>query len=286
MGTSINTSVMIREHKLLIDKQCPMCQVYGRAFVKTGLLDEDSICAYQETPLSSNIQVDFDRAKDEIALYDSKSGKTTYGLHTLVKIISHKYPFLNSMLNSNIIFKPLNLLYKFISSNRKVIAPSRPLAGDARVCEPSFSLANRIAYIVFVALVTAVIVNAYTSHLFPHFGWKSDIKTELMICFGQVLWQGMAISFIDNKNRMNYLGNMSTVSMIGGILLLPLLLVLSFSTPPLPVLLVLFFMVISVMFFEHIRRCKLLNISLWMTVSWVSFRTVALAILIFTKEFL
>jgi len=277
---------MIREHKLLIDKQCPMCQVYGRAFVKTGLLDEDSICAYQETPLSSDIQVDFDKARDEIALYDSNSGKTSYGLHTLVKIISQEHPFMNRMLNRNIIFKPLNVLYKFISSNRKVIAPSKPIDGDPRVCEPSYSLSNRIAYIIFVALVTAVIVNAYTFHLFPHFGWTSDIKTELMICFGQVLWQGIAISLIDIKNRMNYLGNMSTVSMIGGILLLPLLLILSFIAPPLPVLLFLFFMVIGIMFFEHIRRCKLLNISLWMTVSWVSFRTVALAILIYTKEFL
>ncbi len=277
---------MIREHKLIIDKQCPMCQLYGKAFVKTGLLDEDTICAYQETPLSSKMNIDFNRAKDEIALFDTRTGETTYGLETILKIVSQNSPLLHKILHTNIVFQPLNVLYKFISFNRKVIAPSNASVNDTMVCEPSFNIANRIAYIVFVALATAFIVNAYTTILFPYFGWTSDIKTELMICFGQVLWQGIAISLIGKKDRLNYLGNMSTVSMIGGLLLLPLLFVLSFFNPTLLVLLLLFFMVIGIMFFEHIRRCTLLDISLWMTVSWVLFRTTALLILIYTKEIL
>jgi uncharacterized membrane protein YoaK (UPF0700 family) len=77
---------------------------------------------------------------------------------------------------------------------------------------------------------------------------------------------------------------MSTVSMIGALLLLPILLILSLINTSVYLLLILFFCVVGVMFLEHIRRCKLLDISLWMTVSWIAFRTAALGLLILVKE--
>ncbi len=277
---------MIRQNKLLIDRHCPMCQIYGKGFIKAGMLDQNSICAYQDVPVETQMKIDFNRAQDEIAMHDTVSGETIYGLQSILKIVSHNRPILNLMVHSEFIFKPLNVLYKFISYNRKVIAPSAPAQGAARLCEPSFNIPFRWAYIVFVALATAFIVNAFTAHLFPHFGWTHSIRTELIICFGQVAWQGIAATLLLKDNRLTYLGNMSTVSMIGGLLLLPILFGLSFFNAPIFILLPLFFGVVGLMFLEHIRRCKLLGISLWMTVSWVTFRTVTLGILILVKEFI
>lgn len=275
---------MIKENKLLIDKHCPMCQIYGQAFIKTGLLDQDSICAYQDVPMESQMKIDFERAQDEIAMHDTRTGTTTYGLASILKIITQSSPVLNKILHHALVYKVLNVLYKFISYNRKVIAPAAPPQGTARLCEPSFNIPFRWAYILFVAIVTALIVNTFTANLFPHFGWTHSIKTELLICIGQVAWQGTVAYFLLEENRLTYLGNMSTVSMIGAILLLPILFILSMVKAPLLVLLGMFFTVIGIMFLEHIRRCKLLRISLWMTVSWVTFRTVALGILILIKE--
>ncbi len=271
---------MIKENKLLIDKNCPMCRVYGNGFVKAGLIDEDTICAYQDVPPETQMNIDFDRAQNEIAMHDKATGETTYGLTAIIKIISQDRPTLKSILSHKFVFKPLSVLYKFISYNRKVIAPSAPAAEAARLCEPSFNIPFRWAYIIFVALVTAVVVNAFTALLFPHFGWTHSIQNELLICFGQVAWQGTATLLLLKKNRLTYLGNMSTVSMMGAILLLPILFVLSFLNPSVYVLLLLFFCVVGLMFLEHIRRCTLLGISLWMTVSWLAFRTAALGILI------
>ena len=275
---------MIKENKLLIDKNCPMCRVYGNGFVKAGLIDENTICAYQDVPHESQLNIDFERAQNEIAMHDTTTGETTYGLQSIIKIISHDRPVLKTLLCHKIVFNPLRVLYKFISYNRKVIAPSAPVEATARLCEPSFNVPFRWAYIVFVALLTAVVVNAFTAHLFPHFGWTHSIRNELLICFGQVAWQGTATMLLLKENRLTYLGNMSTVSMIGAILLLPILLLLSLINISVYALLFLFFCVVSVMFLEHIRRCKLLGISLWMTVSWITFRTVILGILILVQE--
>ena len=277
---------MIKENKLLIDRHCPMCQIYGKGFIKAGLLDENSICAYQDVPQESQMKIDFNRAQDEIAMHDTTTGETTYGLHSILKIVTQKSPLFQTVMYHDIVFKPLNALYKFISYNRKVIAPSAPTPDMTRLCEPTFNIPFRWSYIFFVAIATAFVVNAFTTHLFPHFGWTNSIQTELLICFGQVAWQGTAACLILKDNRLTYLGNMSTVSMIGALLLLPILFGLSLINAPLWVLLPLFFGVIGIMFLEHIRRCKLLGISLWMTVSWVTFRTVALGILILVKEVL
>ena len=275
---------MIKENKLLIDKNCPMCRVYGNGFVKAGLIDKNTICAYQDVPHESQLNIDFERAQNEIAMHDTTTGETTYGLQSIIKIISHESPVLKSLLRHKIVFNPLRVLYKFISYNRKVIAPFPPAEGSARLCEPSFNVPFRWAYIIFVALLTAVVVNAFTAHLFPHFGWTHSIQNELLICFGQVAWQGTATMLLLKENRLTYLGNMSTVSMIGAILLLPILLLLSLINISVYALLFLFFCVVSVMFLEHIRRCKLLGISLRMTVSWITFRTVILGILILVQE--
>jgi len=277
---------MIKQNKLLIDRECPMCQLYGNSFVKIGLIDEDSIFAYQDVPIETQMEIDFERAKDEIAMHDPTSGDTTYGLQSILKIITQKNPRWEKVLHSNLVFHPLNILYRFISFNRKVIAPSSLSASSSRLCEPSLNLSYRWAYIFFVAIVTGFIVNAFTAKLFPHLGWAHSIHTEIMICFGQVAWQGMATLILLKENRLNYLGNMSTVSMIGGMLLLPIVIGLSFIEVGLFVKMLLFFGVVSIMFFEHIRRCKLLDVTLWMTVSWVTFRVVSLSILILSKEIL
>jgi len=38
---------MITNHKLLVDRDCPMCRAYGKAFVKFKLVDEKTIHYYQ-----------------------------------------------------------------------------------------------------------------------------------------------------------------------------------------------------------------------------------------------
>jgi len=76
----------------------------------------------------------------------------------------------------------------------------------------------------FVALFTGWILNSYIFHINTAFNLAHSPWRELAVCIGQVLWQGAAIYFIFREKFWDYLGNMSTVSLIGGLLLLPVLL--------------------------------------------------------------
>lgn len=271
---------MLSNHKLLVDNECRMCHIYRKSFVKLGMAETECMIAYQSQEASSYSEIDQERARNEIALLDLNTGEATYGLASLVKILTQKSPKLKKVLEHPVIFRPLQVLYWVISYNRKVIAPAQ-INPNQRNCNPDFHLGYRWAYILFVTLATAFIVNNFTAQLFPHFGWPHNLSTELAICIGQVTWQGIAVHFISSKDRLTYLGNMSTVSMMGALILLPITILMTLVSLSVYLKLALFFSVIGFMFFEHIRRCHLLSISSWMTISWVAYRVAALSLLIF-----
>ncbi len=270
---------MLKNHKLLIDQDCHMCRLYSKPIVHLGMTDKNCILPYQSPEAGLLKNLDQDRARNEIALLDLSTGTATYGLASLIKILTHNHHRIQALLHHPLFFKPMTILYRFISYNRKVIAPAAPHS-DGRDCNPDFNLSYRWVYIIFVALATALIVNNFTAQLFPHFGWPHNLTTELVICFGQVAWQAIAAQLIIGKDRTHYLGNMSTVSMMGALLLLPITLAMTMVSLSVYVKLLLFFSVIGFMFFEHIRRCHLLGISSWMTITWVAYRITALSFLI------
>ena len=275
---------MLTNHKLLIDKNCPMCSIYSSAFTRVGWIDSNCTLPYQSMEASAIKEIDQHKARNEIAMIDLESKKVSYGVESLIAIVMQNYPRLRQFVALPIIYKPLTVLYKSISYNRKVIAPAK-LSSNERPCNPDFNLSYRWMYILFVATATAFIVNNFTAQLFPHFGWPHNLTTELAICFGQIMWQAIAAQLIIGQDKTNYLGHMSTVSMMGALLLLPITLLLTLVSFSVYVKLLLFFSVIGFMFFEHIRRCNLLGISSWMTVSWVVYRVCALTTLILLIHF-
>lgn len=272
----------MKNYKLLIDKDCPLCNVYGQCFLKLNLLPEDGLTPYQTIAINKTNSINMDRAKTEIALHDSSTGLTLYGLQSIITIATQKYPKAKTLLLNPILFQPLNILYKFISYNRKVLYPSPLSTSNLRNCEPAINLKYRWAYIIFVALFTAIVVNNFTFNLFTSLGWAHTFYTELLVCFGQVAWQGIAATILIKNKRLNYLGNMSTVSLIGAILLLPLLMIADYHDLSISILMAYFSCVIFTMFVEHIRRCQLLDITHWMTASWILFRFIALTTILLT----
>ncbi|HEY5749722.1 MAG TPA: hypothetical protein VIU12_26820 [Chryseolinea sp.] len=143
---------------------------------------------------------------------------------------------------------------------------------------PAFDVPYRIAYLVFTWLVTSVILNAYTQLLSPLVP-ASHLTRELCICGGQILFQSV-VAFLANKNKaLAYLGNMMTVSFIGVLLLLPGLM-FTHGTHSAEGHLVWFMIVVGIMFFEHIRRVKLLEMPWFMSLTWVLYRVIVLWIIL------
>lgn len=259
----------LQNYKLLIDADYPMCRLYGNTFEAKGLIEKGTCSPYQTIDLPIANLVDMNRAKNEIAFVNTLNSKVVYGLDAFKVILTNAYPVLKPFSN----LKPLDWIgrkvYRFISTNRKVIVPERT-SFDAEVnnCNPALNVKYRLIYILFIALFSSLVIYNYSGSINQMMGWESSIYRELMMCFGQIGWQSLFLHKILKNKRLDYLGNMMTVSLIGTILLLPMLF---FNTSPL-VHLGYFMMVVFVMLLEHLRRCKILEIGIIPTISWVSYR--------------
>jgi hypothetical protein len=246
------------------------------------MLDQYAITPYQLVDKSIACTIDMHRAQNEVAFHDTVTGKTIYGLDSMIEIFAQGKCWIKKTLQFPLIYLPLIQLYKFITYNRKVIAGNKKSPAGDRICEPDFNYFYRTLFILFAALFTGLVLNNYTSHITIYFGFKTPWFVEYIICFGQVVWQGGMIFLWSRENSWDYLGNMSAVSTLGGLLLLPLLLLnLLFDFSGM-VFLVYFMLVVSIMLLEHLRRCSNMDLGYLPTVSWLSFRTFVLGFILIT----
>lgn len=236
------------------------------------MLDTNGRIPFSPTELPQ--QVDVKRACDEIALVNCATHEVTYGIDSLFKILAHRFTFLNPLFKLSIFRAALSQLYAFISFNRKVIAPA---AQKESSCTPSFNLSYRIAYLIFSWVLTSLILTNFATHLpIP----ATSFGREFLICGGQLLFQG-GVVWITNCNRaFDYLGNMMTVSLIGGLMLLPIIAIHSLYAIPAFAFLVWFVVVVILMLFMHMHRVKLLHASGWLTLTWIGYRILVLGIIL------
>jgi len=267
----------LNNHKLLVDADCPMCRMYGKGFEKAGWVDKETYSPYQNFAVSADLSIDMNKARNEIALVDTEHKVVRYGIDALKHIITNRFPTLNPVLAWKPVDFFLRKLYKFISFNRKVIAPSAMKEG-VKACVPDLNVKYRLLYIVFVAILSSFVLYQYTQPINAVVGWQNHLGREFMICAGQILWQIVFLKRLLKEKLLDYLGNMMTVSMIGTLLLLPMLLIKEVWTF---YYLIYFIVVVSFMLWEHFRRSKILKIGYYPTISWVIFRIVALAIIVF-----
>ncbi|MGJ8683543.1 MAG: hypothetical protein ACSHWW_02895 [Nonlabens sp.] len=257
-----------------------MCNIYGKTFKKLNMVDQDTISPYQLIGEDLTCNIDMDRAQNEVALHDTITGTTIYGLDSMIAIFSQGKNWISKSLHFPLIYVPLKQLYKFITYNRKVIAGNSLSPVEDRICEPDFNYFYRTLFILFTAVFTGLVLNAYTSNITSYFGFETPWYVEYMICFGQVLWQGIMITLWSRKYSWDYLGNMSAVSTLGGILLLPVLLLQQFIDLHSFFYIGYFMLVVGIMLFEHIRRCGNMKLGWLPTISWLTFRNVVLGIII------
>jgi hypothetical protein len=273
----------IQNHKLLVDVDCPMCRLYANAFEAHGIIAPDTCSAYQTTNSELTSKIDMERAKNEIAFINTNTGTTIYGFDAIRFILLNWLPQLKVALNNSFVDFMGRKLYKFISMNRKVIAPSKIKIDHERHCIPNTNLTYRWIYIVIIALFSSVIINKYSVKLNEIIGQKSNLTRELIMCFGQIVWQYVFLKQLIKAKMIDYLGNMITVSMIGTLLLLPMLLLGGIFDLNGYCYIIYFMLVVGIMLIEHMRRCKILEIGYWPTISWLLYRMIFLSVLILLK---
>jgi len=263
----------LKNHTLIYDNECPMCNIYSKGFLKAGMLDENGREAFTELSFKNKNLIDFNRAKNEIALVDHTKNEVIYGLDSLLLIIGTSFPLLEKIARIKPLYWFFKKLYSFVSYNRKQIIPSK-IDYTAQSCVPDFNLKYRLAYIGFVVLSSSYVLSIFTSK--SGLDINPNFTREFAICLGQIFWQTLFLRVYLKEKLWDYLGNMMTVSLIGTLLLIPGLFLNLNSISSVTY----FGIVVFIMFLEHLRRCKILQLNLLPTISWMIFRMTVLGIII------
>lgn len=266
----------LKNYALIYDDQCPLCQVYTKALVVTGVFEKKGREAYQIMETQTCNLIDKERARNEIALVNKKTGEVTYGLDSLLKVAYYIFPFLKSVFRIKPIYWGFKILYATISYNRKIIMPSKRIND---VCTPDFHLKNRTRYIVIAWMITSYLMFKFTLHLGAYIP-ISSYGREFFICGGQILFQALILWKLKFEDKMDYLGNMMTISLVGSILLGFGMIIGNFFQLTDAFYITYFFGVVGLMFLEHLRRVKLLNLGWTLSISWVIYRILVLNILL------
>lgn len=169
-------------------------------------------------------------------------------------------------------------LYSFISYNRKVIIPSKINKEIKLQCIPNFNYKYRFLFIGFATVVTTIALYYYSFLIIslP----KTNIIREFIITLGQLIFQSLFLLKLDKKVIFNYTGNLMAVSLMGSLLLLPMLVLQTVFNISENTILVWFTITTFIMFMEHYRRIKILELPTYLCLTWVFYRVIVLSLIL------
>ncbi len=255
---------------ILYDAVCPLCRVYTNAFVHSGMLEKQGRAAYQEMPAQCEPYVDRQRAVNEIALVNSATGEVYYGIESLLKILGNAWPVFRPLFSSRWFVGVMKILYGFISYNRRIFLPVA-IGAEKATLMPAFHKGYRASWLVFSWLLISVILHWYGAELAPLVPRGTWFR-ELLVCGGQLLFQGAIVAIVAPRKAWDYLGNMMVVSFLGAIALLFIGLILKAAQANAFWYTGAFLLTAAAMLMEHARRCSLLEMGVGYSISWIMYR--------------
>lgn len=204
----VNPILMKTEKAIIYDDNCPMCKWYTGAFVEAKLLKSSNRISFSElsnSPLAD--QIEMYRSKHEIPLVDLAGGETIYGVDSLVHLLQPKLPILGKLMRIRPISYSVRKLYKFISYNRGIMAPSYPTYRRYD-CTPDFHLGYRLLLIIGLGGLGCFLS-------YPTLVELGLLKQGLLVGLGLLL---LGLPFL-KRHFISYLGHLSIAVFLAGLLL-------------------------------------------------------------------
>lgn len=130
----------------------------------------------------------------------------------------------------------------------------------------------KITIMLLCIVITAATLNQFAKLIQHLITIKYDWKFELFMVIGQLVFQFPFIYKKTAEEKLDYYHNMLIVSMIGSVLLLPLIIFNHFYLLSSTINILYFFAVVLFMFFEHKRRVYLLCMPSHISYTWVLYR--------------
>lgn len=259
---------------LLFDEDCPMCAIYARLFAWIGLMPIESFIPWAKGIEVPGLVFDFELSKDKIALINTQTQKTIYGLDSIIEILSFIYPWLKKILQFTPLYFFLSKLYTFIAHNRKIIAAID--CGDRCPCNPSKHYLARVLFILLCGVFVHWQVTHYFTTILSDYYIGNKLYGDFLFFLGQLGFQFLVFKLMNQRNFYNYAGHVSFVSFLGAVLLglayLGLDLLKQWGLEIGLLGSVIYGMVFCFMYYEHKRRIALEGWSPWLSLTWVLYR--------------
>jgi len=134
----------------------------------------------------------------------------------------------------------------------------------------------RVAIMLSCIAITAYTLSRFSLLIQPFLAIPYDWRLELVIVTGQLVFQFPFIYHKPFAVKWVYFENMLMVSLIGSLLLIPLLLVNHFYPLPIEVNVAYFAGVVATLFFEHRRRIHRLHLPTYLCYTWIVYRLLIL----------
>ncbi len=208
---------------LVYDDKCPLCAAYTKGFVRSGLLPREGRVPFSNVPLSILNEIDFEKSKDEIPLYDIESKKLWYGIDALLEILGDRFPWVKKAGNLQTIKWFLKKLYKLISYNRKVIVATKCGPG-AIDCAPQFSFFYRILFMFGFLVFNTLMLFPIHNNVLSLTSLYDKSSNELQIAHLTLVGMNLLLATTLNRYKaVEYLGQVNMLALMTILLMIPLI---------------------------------------------------------------
>ncbi len=213
---------MKQQNKILIyDGDCPLCAAYTKAFVKTGMLDNEGRQSFIQVKEEIFALVDDKKCFNEIPLVDIETKQVWYGIDALLEILNGKFRGIKEIGNLRFIKWFLQKLYKLISYNRKVIVAKHVKDGEA--FNPDFNASYRTAFLVVFLVFNSLMLYPYHNTVFNKSFMAANSLADLQVAhfFLVAVTIGLAMN-MRRKTAYEFIGQVNMLALMTILLLLPL----------------------------------------------------------------
>lgn len=263
----------ILKHKIIVyDADCPLCRRLKQYAVRWKVVADNHYCTIDELPAQHAARVDRERFRSEMALVDTATGSTLYGIEGLSAVFALRYPLLRPLLALSLVQVVLRAVYSIIAPNRYVLStpPARPFVC---ACAPVVSTGTRLRYIIpahLLSIAAIATVAIAIRPLVPEIPLAEHIARVLLITgTGWALYTAIA-AVAHPRLFIEHWAHLSSVMWRGTLFLLPIVVLAAFSVYSVAFLF--FCTIISsvVMRVQHLRRIKALGLSPWWGTLWTA----------------
>ena len=244
----------MKQFTLVYDDHCPLCACYTSAFVKYGFLKPDERKSFSTADEHTLSLIEFEKGKDEIPLINGETGEVLYGIDALLEILGMRYRWIRRWGRHRLCYRPLRILYKLVSFNRKVIVARKCGPGEID-CTPAFHLTYRSVFLLLSLLFNTLMLFPIHSRLLSTLPAYHLSVYQLQWAHLALIVANIACAFtLSTKKAYEYLGQVNMLALTTTLLFVPLLLVAVWTRIPAWILVPYLAILTIRLFYAYIRR--------------------------------